>query len=93
MTAQADHSTVGISTVVNLPGVGENLQDHPGVAYVIKLADGLDSLDGLAGQRLNAALAAFAKGDGILTQELSFLAYLRAHSFQSPTDQVKVRFS
>lgn len=38
---------LGISTVVSLPGVGNNLQDHPAVVVVNELAPGYESLDTL----------------------------------------------
>lgn len=64
-------------------------QDHPGVVVVYELNDNYTSLDGLAGDRLNAALGAFAKGDGILTQELSLLAYLSPWQYLSPSELIK----
>lgn len=39
---------VGIPVVVNLPGVGNNLQDHPASVIVYKLKPGLESLDDLS---------------------------------------------
>ncbi|ORY73612.1 GMC oxidoreductase-domain-containing protein [Leucosporidium creatinivorum] len=78
---------LGISTVVNLPGVGANLQDHPAIVLVQKLKPGFVTLDGLAGDRLNQALADYAAGSGILTQELSTLAYLTGKQFLTPAEQ------
>ncbi|KAK6212323.1 hypothetical protein LQW54_005456 [Pestalotiopsis sp. IQ-011] len=45
----------GIDQIIDLPGVGENLQDHAMSTYVFKLKDGLTSSDKL---RYNATYAA-----------------------------------
>ncbi|BGP52030.1 hypothetical protein JCM10450v2_008001 [Rhodotorula kratochvilovae] len=78
---------LGISTVVNLPGVGANLQDHPAVVAVFRLKPGVPSLDQLADPAfLNAALADYAAGKGILTEALFPLAYLRLGDFLNSTE-------
>lgn len=53
-----------ISTVVALPGVGANLQDHPAVVNIYKLKPGVESLDTLQGEALTTALAEYAQGQG-----------------------------
>ncbi|GAA5901199.1 hypothetical protein JCM5296_006295 [Sporobolomyces johnsonii] len=84
--------SLGISSVVDLPGVGENLQDHPAIVVVEKLKDGYQSLDDLS---TNAAVAAAAVtewavlGQGILDQTLSSLAYLNSQTLLSRADHAK----
>ncbi len=78
---------LGIETVVNLPGVGANLQDHPAVVNVYKLKPGFQSLDTLTGTALAAAVAEYALGQGILTQELSTLAYVPATGLLTSAEQ------
>ncbi|GAA5974692.1 hypothetical protein JCM11641_007225 [Rhodosporidiobolus odoratus] len=81
----------GITPVIDLPGVGENLQDHPAVVVVEKLKDGAETLDALSTNELTAAkaIAQWALGKGILTQELSTLAYISAQSYLSAADHKK----
>jgi len=78
---------LGIDTVVNLPGVGANLQDHPAVVNVYKLKPGFQSLDTLTGAALVAAVADYSTGQGILTQALSTLAYVPGRTLLSSADQ------
>ncbi|ETS75972.1 hypothetical protein PFICI_12916 [Pestalotiopsis fici W106-1] len=47
--------SAGIEQVIDLPGVGENLQDHVAIPYVFKLKDGLTSSDKL---KFNTTFAA-----------------------------------
>ncbi|GAA5859459.1 hypothetical protein JCM1840_004625 [Sporobolomyces johnsonii] len=81
----------GISSVVDLPGVGENLQEHPSLVVVEKLKDGYDSLDAVAANATlaAAALAEWALGQGILTQELNTLAYIDSQTLLSRADHAK----
>ncbi|GAA6013692.1 hypothetical protein JCM10207_004822 [Rhodosporidiobolus poonsookiae] len=78
--------SVGVEPVVDLPGVGENLQDHPAVVVVQELKPGSETLDALATNQMLAAeaLAQWALGKGILTQVLSTLAYLSSDTLLSP---------
>ncbi|BGP18680.1 hypothetical protein JCM10213v2_006746 [Rhodosporidiobolus nylandii] len=78
----------GVTPVIDLPGVGENLQDHPAVVVVQELNPGSETLDALSSNELVAAKAVgeWALGKGILTQELSTLAYLSSQSFLSDDD-------
>ncbi|GAA6039795.1 hypothetical protein JCM8097_004225 [Rhodosporidiobolus ruineniae] len=77
----------GVKTVVDLPGVGENLQDHPAVVDVFKLKPGVESLDQLQDSAfLSSALAEFAAGQGILTEVLYPLAYLTLTDFTASND-------
>jgi hypothetical protein len=69
--------------------VGENLQDHPGVVVVEKLKPGYQSLDNLSGVPLATAVGEYALGQGILTQELSVLAYLTGSSFLTKAEQAQ----
>ncbi|GAA5886372.1 hypothetical protein JCM5296_001885 [Sporobolomyces johnsonii] len=79
---------LGISTVVNLPGVGENLQDHPAHVNVYKLKPGVESLDSMSNSTLlNEALGQYANGQGILTEALYPLAYLALGDFTNSSDQ------
>ncbi|GAA5912640.1 hypothetical protein JCM6882_004698 [Rhodosporidiobolus microsporus] len=77
-----------ISTVVDLPGVGKNLQDHPAIVDVFELKEGAKTLDALTENPglLAAALDEFALGDGILTQALHPLAYLTVSDFTNTSD-------
>ncbi|GAA5997649.1 GMC family oxidoreductase [Rhodotorula paludigena] len=82
---------LGISTLVNLPGVGANLQDHPAVVDVFRLKPGVPSLDQLQDPvALAAALADYAQGRGILTEALFPLAYLRLGDFLNATELAQV---
>lgn len=67
--------------------MGANLQDHPAVVNVYKLKPAFQSLDTLAGASLAEAVAEYATGQGILTQELSTLAYVPATTLLSSADQ------
>ncbi|BGP20431.1 hypothetical protein JCM10213_001561 [Rhodosporidiobolus nylandii] len=82
---------LGISTVINLPGVGESLQDHPAIVDVFKLKPGVESLDNLSNSTfMAAALADFAAGEGILTEAIYPLAYLTLSDFTSVADQATI---
>ncbi|GAA5876780.1 hypothetical protein JCM16303_006284 [Sporobolomyces ruberrimus] len=78
----------GIEPIVDLPGVGENLQDHPAVVVVEKLKPGAKTLDAVSANPVlaGAALAQWAFGKGILTQELSTLAYLNSETLLNASD-------
>ncbi|GAA5907563.1 hypothetical protein JCM5296_007191, partial [Sporobolomyces johnsonii] len=81
----------GISSVVDLPGVGENLQDHPALVVVAKLKDGYQSLDAVSTNATLAAvdLAEWGLGQGILTQAISTVAYLNSQTLLSHADQAE----
>ncbi|GAA5830556.1 hypothetical protein JCM3766R1_002761 [Sporobolomyces carnicolor] len=82
---------LGIETVVDLPGVGANLNDHPAQVNVYKLKSGVDSLDKLADPVfLQNALGQYAQGQGILTEALLPLAYLKLSDFLSKADLAKI---
>ncbi|CEQ40724.1 SPOSA6832_02391 [Sporobolomyces salmonicolor] len=83
--------SIGISSVVDLPGVGENLQDHPALVVIEKLKDGYQSLDAVSANASLAAadLAEWGLGQGILTQEISTLAYLNSQTLLSHTDHTE----
>ncbi|GAA5938791.1 GMC family oxidoreductase [Sporobolomyces koalae] len=78
----------GIPPLVDLPGVGENLQDHPAIVVVEKLKPGMKTLDAVAANPVlaGAALAEWALGKGILTQELSTLAYVNSQTLLNASD-------
>ncbi|GAA5897326.1 GMC family oxidoreductase [Sporobolomyces salmoneus] len=78
----------GINSVVDLPGVGENLADHPAIVVVEKLKEGSKTLDAIGANPIlaGAALAEWALGKGILTQELSTLAYLDSQTLLNASD-------
>ncbi|GAA6028975.1 hypothetical protein JCM8097_001533 [Rhodosporidiobolus ruineniae] len=67
---------------------GENLQDHPAVFMVQRLKEGAVTLDGLAANETfeEDSLAQWQKGNGILTEVLSTLAYLSSQTLLSPAD-------
>ncbi|GAA5996465.1 hypothetical protein JCM5350_007730 [Sporobolomyces pararoseus] len=82
---------LGIETVVDLPGVGSGLQEHPAQVNVFKLKEGVDSLDKLADPSfLQTALGQYAQGQGILTEALFPLAYLKLSDFLSKADLAKI---
>jgi len=82
---------LNIKTIVDLPGVGNNLQDHPTQVNIYKLKEGVESLDKLADPAfLQAALGQYAKGQGILTEALLPLAYLKLSDFLTEEDLAKV---
>ncbi|GAA5963114.1 hypothetical protein JCM21900_001057 [Sporobolomyces salmonicolor] len=83
--------SIGISSVVDLPGVGENLQDHPALVVIEKLKDGYQSLDAVSANASLAAadLAEWGLGQGILTQEISTLAYLNSQTLLSHADHAE----
>ncbi len=83
-------SSFGIDTVVDLPGVGANLQDHPAVVNVYKLKEGVQSLDHMVGASLAEAVAEYATGGGILTQALSLLAFAPSSSWLTQDDHQTV---
>ncbi|KAI5479720.1 hypothetical protein MNV49_002981 [Pseudohyphozyma bogoriensis] len=72
----------GITPVVNLPGVGENLQDHASATLSFKLRPGNYSLDDFRRHGGHNAFADEAyemyedKGVGILTQGAPLMSYL-----------------
>ncbi|GAA5840047.1 hypothetical protein JCM3766R1_000655 [Sporobolomyces carnicolor] len=78
----------GIDPVIDLPGVGENLADHPAIVVVEKLKEGSKTLDAIGANPVlaGAALAEWALGKGILTQELSTLAYLDSQTLLNASD-------
>ncbi|BGP14174.1 hypothetical protein JCM10213v2_002114 [Rhodosporidiobolus nylandii] len=77
--------SLGIDSVVDLPGVGENLQDHPVVAMSFKLKPEYKSLDVLESDKAFAeqTLEAYSHLEGPLTQGCPVLAYLSPHQFLS----------
>lgn len=76
---------LGIDTVVDLPGVGANLQDHPTVINIYSLPDNFTSLDEPTGASAYEAYEEYVAGQGILTQMLSMLAYLPGSSSSAST--------
>ncbi|GAA5883723.1 hypothetical protein JCM16303_004791 [Sporobolomyces ruberrimus] len=82
---------LGIKPVVDLPGVGSNLNDHPAQVNVYKLKSNVESLDNLADPSfLQTALGQYAHGQGILTEALSPLAYIKLDQFLSKADLAKI---
>ncbi|GAA5839675.1 hypothetical protein JCM9279_005137 [Rhodotorula babjevae] len=82
---------LGISTIVDLPAVGENLQDHPAIVDVYRLKPGIPSLDQLSDSAvMGDALAQYAMGQGILTEALFPLAFLRLGDFLNTTERAVV---
>ncbi|GAA5959823.1 hypothetical protein JCM3765_000113 [Sporobolomyces pararoseus] len=81
----------GIDPIIDLPGVGENLMDHPAIVIVEKLKSGTKTLDAVGANQVlaGAALAEWALGKGILTQELSTLAYLDSQTLLNASDHTR----
>ncbi|GAA6012440.1 hypothetical protein JCM10207_007087 [Rhodosporidiobolus poonsookiae] len=83
---------LNINTVVDLPGVGENLQDHPAVTLSFKLKDGLESLDLLNAAHRDFTTAAFKdykRGLGPLTQGCPVISYFPPKLLFSSTEQAQ----
>ncbi|ORY73614.1 hypothetical protein BCR35DRAFT_333623 [Leucosporidium creatinivorum] len=80
---------LGIPVVVNLPGVGANMQDHPMAINIYRLKPGIDSLDNLLNDPifLATSLAEYAVGEGILTDFVYPVAFLSSSQFLSTADQ------
>lgn len=68
----------GIAVVVDLPGVGENLQDHPQACQTYKVRDGIPSIDMFRDpQIVQAAIEQYQNnGDGPLGAQTSSTSYL-----------------
>ncbi|KAK4699715.1 hypothetical protein P7C70_g6541, partial [Phenoliferia sp. Uapishka_3] len=79
---------LGIKTLVELPGVGENLQDHPSASIVYKLKGNVGpSTNFLSNATFAAAAAAaYAHQTGILTEAAPILSYLKPSEFMSSED-------
>ncbi|CAE6451424.1 unnamed protein product [Rhizoctonia solani] len=79
----------GITPLIDLPGVGENLQDHLFLSSSYELKPGTTTLDIL---RNNASYAAQAQAqyaathDGILTSSISILSFLNLDYLISPIE-------
>ncbi|CAE6497422.1 unnamed protein product [Rhizoctonia solani] len=79
----------GITPLVDLPGVGENLQDHIFLSSSYELKPGSTTLDIL---RNNATYAAAAQAqyaathDGILTSSISILSFINLDYLTTPTE-------
>ncbi|CAE6430180.1 unnamed protein product [Rhizoctonia solani] len=79
----------GITPLIDLPGVGENLQDHLFLSSSYELKPGITTLDIL---RNNASYAAAAQAqyatthDGILTSSISILSFLNLDYLISPIE-------
>ncbi|GAA6054180.1 hypothetical protein JCM3770_002819 [Rhodotorula araucariae] len=79
---------VGIEPLIDLPGVGENLQDHPMVAMSFRLKHKYESLDLLESNKQFAAevKAQYSYHEGPLTQGCPIVAYLPPSAFLSRTE-------
>ncbi|KAG6909079.1 hypothetical protein DXG01_002060 [Tephrocybe rancida] len=80
-------STIGIEPILELPGVGENLQDHNFVTVAYELDPAanhqtLDSLQNPEGAEVAAQL--YAQGKGPLRNGLGFFSYLPLLDTRTP---------
>ncbi|GAA5859125.1 hypothetical protein JCM1840_003763 [Sporobolomyces johnsonii] len=85
---------LGIDSVVDLPSVGENFQDHPVVALSFKLREPFTSIDLLASDPAFAAATMReykTTGTGPLVQGCPILAYLPPQTFLSELEQAHGR--
>ena len=82
-------ATFGISVQADLPGVGQNLQDHVQVGYRCEVAEPL-SLYGMSAADAEAATQAFlADGSGVFASNMAEAgAFLRLGSGEYPDVQV-----
>ncbi|KAF9012816.1 alcohol oxidase, partial [Hymenopellis radicata] len=78
---------LGIKSIVNLPGVGENLQDHGLVSTVVEVPETFKSFE-LFKDPAQACeqQELYKKGDGLLAGASSCFAFLPASTFASPAD-------
>ncbi len=77
---------LGIDVVVDLAGVGANLQDQNFLGMVYRLKPQYESLSFTPGPALQQALADYAHGEGLLTQSLPLSAYLPRKVFLDKAD-------
>ncbi|GAA5860685.1 hypothetical protein JCM8547_005500 [Rhodosporidiobolus lusitaniae] len=95
--ALLEHSGIGnahhleqlnIRSVVDLPGVGENMQDHPVVAMSMRLKKEYHSLDLLSSDPAFKAetMRQYSHLEGPMTQGVPIIAYLKPEKFMSPTE-------
>ncbi|KZW03649.1 alcohol oxidase [Exidia glandulosa HHB12029] len=78
----------GIESILDLPGVGENLQDHAMVPLSFKLTDGHHTWDELRNNATFAAEAAAqyaATQNGILASTISVLSFFPLQTFLNQT--------
>lgn len=86
-------SSFGIQTLINLPGVGENLVDHAMTPCSFIIKDGYHTWDEL---RLNSTFAAAAAAQyassktGILTSTISVLSFVPLQSFLSTSKFINI---
>ncbi|KAJ7147806.1 hypothetical protein C8R43DRAFT_952828 [Mycena crocata] len=76
----------GVKQVVDLPGVGSNLQDHPSVIVLCETGPKIDSHDDLADPAIAAQKMEEYKthGTGPLSTAPFFFSYLSLNKFMSP---------
>ncbi|KAI0672930.1 alcohol oxidase [Trametes maxima] len=87
---------IGIETLVDLPGVGENLQDHPLVFQDFELSGSFSTFDVLRNNAtfLSEAQAEYAKNrTGIFAADISILGFLPLHSAVSSESLATIRRS
>ncbi|KAK7459587.1 hypothetical protein VKT23_009568 [Stygiomarasmius scandens] len=76
---------IGITPIIDLPGVGENLQDHPGVTSTFRALDNLTTLDALSDPVFaETEFAQYVKNrTGMFSSTTSTIALLRLEDFVS----------
>ncbi|KAI0647355.1 alcohol oxidase [Trametes meyenii] len=87
---------IGIETLVDLPGVGENLQDHPLIFQDFELSGSFSTFDILRNDAtfLSEAQAEYAQNrTGIFAADISVLAFLPLHLGVSAESQAVIRRS
>ncbi|KAG6909078.1 hypothetical protein DXG01_002059 [Tephrocybe rancida] len=80
-------SKIGIEPVIELPGVGENLQDHnfATVSYELDPAANHQTLDSLQNpEGIQAAAQLYAQGEGLLRNGVGVFAYLPLIDIRTP---------
>ncbi|QRV84518.1 GMC oxidoreductase [Ceratobasidium sp. AG-Ba] len=86
--------SLGIRPLINLPGVGENLQDHPGISVSYELKPGTTTFDIL---RNNATFAAEAQAqyntthDGIYAATNTILSFVDLETITNKTKLAAMR--
>ncbi|QRW13145.1 GMC oxidoreductase [Ceratobasidium sp. AG-Ba] len=86
--------SLGIRPLINLPGVGENLQDHPGISVSYELKPGTTTFDIL---RNNATFAAEAQAqyntthDGIYAATNTILSFVDLETINNKTNLAAMR--
>ncbi|KAK7459591.1 hypothetical protein VKT23_009571 [Stygiomarasmius scandens] len=84
---------LGISTLIDLPGVGENLQDHPGILTNFQTLDNITTLDELADPTFAAQQFQqyIDNRTGMYSSTPSTVAFLPLEMFMEPNELREIK--